>query len=123
MSTDYIVFRSVGEFTRFVESMVKGLTEAESVIKGAVSRGDFINAIDVESMVNVALDPRDLLNIIREAKDSYQRILRSIPGELKDAELVVILEIMGNKPVKAYIIPLSLRQAAETGSSRPASVS
>jgi len=123
VSTDYIVFRSVGEFTRFVESMVKGLTEAESVIKGAVSRGDFINAIDVESMVNVALDPRDLLNIIREAKDSYQRILRSIPSELKDAELVVVLEIMGNKPAKAYIIPLNLRQAAETRFSRPASAS
>ncbi|MGC8570502.1 hypothetical protein [Caldivirga sp.] len=108
MSTDYIVFRSISEFSRFVEGMVKELTEIESILKKSAPKGEPISAIDVESMVNIGLDSKELLNVVREAKEAYLRILKSIPVEIKDVEWVTVLELMGNRPVKAYIIPVRL---------------
>ncbi|WP_291764815.1 hypothetical protein [Caldivirga sp. UBA161] len=108
MSTDYIVFRNIEEFSRFVENMVKELTEVESILKKSAPKGELINAIDAESMVNVGLDSKELLNIVHEAKEAYLKILKSIPAEIKDVEWVTVLELMGNKPVKAYIIPIIL---------------
>ncbi len=108
MSSDYIVFRSIGEFSRFVENRIKELTEVESILRKSAPKGELISAIDVESMVNVGLDSKELFNIVHEAKEAYIKILKSIPSELKDAEWITILELMGNKPVKAYIIPMTL---------------
>lgn len=120
MSVEYTVFRSVREFVTYIEGAIKDLTEAESVIRNMAPKGGPINAINVELMINVMLDSREILGAIREAKEAYLRILSLIPNELRDVNWVVILELMGNRPVRAYIVPMSL--SAETPS-KPASAS